>query len=68
MKSLLITAAIIGTVAAALIYLTDDRSFLGTTDEADDVTDAAEDAYTTMNKHLGHVERKTENALNKTFG
>lgn len=63
MKALLITAAIVGAAVAALVfYGADDTTFGGS--GTSDVDDAAEDAYKTMNKHIGRVERKTEEALN----
>lgn len=64
MKSLLLTVAIAGAVAALIIYLADEATFLETNSrKPKDVGDAAEDAYKTMNKHIGRVERKTENSF-----
>jgi hypothetical protein len=65
MKSLLITAAIVGAVAAAIIlYLSDETS----NSAEGEVGDAAEDAYKTMNKHIGRVERQTEKAIDGALG
>jgi hypothetical protein len=66
MKSLIITAVIVSAAAAALIiYLADETTFFETKiREPKDMGDAAEDAYKTMNKHIGRVERNTEKAFN----
>jgi hypothetical protein len=65
MRSLLITAAIVGAVAAAIIlYLSDETS----NSAEGEVGDAAEDAYKTMNKHIGRVERQTEKAIDGALG
>lgn len=67
MKSLLITAAIVGVAAAAIIiYLAEDMS--SESEGLDDVADAASDAYNTMNKHIGRIERKTSDALDTGLG
>ena len=61
MKNIFITAAIVGVAAAALIlyYFRENDA-----DEAlDDISDAAGNAHRTMNKYIGRVERRTENAL-----
>ncbi len=61
MKKAFLAAIITGLVAGAvLLYLTNR-----TPEEkaADDVGDAAEDAYDTMNKHINKVERKTRQVL-----
>jgi hypothetical protein len=70
MKSVLITAVVVGAAIATLLYLTEEtrRTPLSDAeDAADDVEDAAKSAYRTMNKHIGKVERSTERALNGKF-
>ncbi len=62
MKKLLIASLIAGAaVAGLLFYLRDTISEKKT---ADDIGDAAEDAYNTMNKHIGKAERTFDHALN----
>ncbi len=62
MKKLLIASIIAGAaVAGLLFYLRDELSEKKT---ADDIEDAAEDAYNTMNKHIGKTERMFDHALN----
>ena len=66
MKNILIAAAIVGVVAAGvIIYMT---NYAGTSNEledaADDVGDAAKDAWNTMDKNIRKVERKTDPVLN----
>lgn len=58
MKSILITAAAVGTAIAGLIlyYQRKNRP-------ANKVLDAAEDAYHTMNKAIGSVERPMQHAM-----
>lgn len=61
MKKILLAAVLTGAAAAFLImYL--GRSY-NEDKEINDIEDAAEDAYDTMNKHIGKVERATEKAL-----
>ncbi len=61
MKKAFLAALITGLVAGAvLLYLTNRTPEEKT---ADDVEDAAEDAYDTMNEHIGKVEKATEQAL-----
>jgi hypothetical protein len=57
MKNILIAALVAGAAGAALIlYLTYDPR----PSHANDVADAADDAYRTMNRGIGSVERSTE--------
>lgn len=67
MKSLLITAAIVGAAAAALIIYMSDSTTGASLKGSDNVEGAAEDAYDTMNAHLGNLEKETERAFNKVF-
>ena len=62
MKKLLIASIIAGVAVVGLLYYLQDS--LGEKKTADEVGDAAEDAYNTMNKHIGRVERKFDHALN----
>ena len=67
MKGLLITAAIVGAAVTALIFYGTDDTTLAESGTSD-IDEAAEDAYKTMNKHIGRVERKTEEELNNALG
>ncbi len=62
MKKLLIASIIAGVAVAGLLYYLQDS--FGEKKTADDIEDAAEDAYDTMNKHIGKVERHFDHALN----
>lgn len=68
MKSLLITAAIVGAAAAALIIYMSDTNTGASIKGSDNVEGAAEDAYDTMNAHLGNLEKETEKAFDNAFG
>jgi len=62
MKNLVIATVIVGAaVAGLLLYLRDQTGVRG---QINDVEDAADDAYKTMNKHIGKVERTFDHALN----
>jgi len=66
MKNILIAATIVGVVVAGvIIYMT---NYAGTSNEledaADDVGDAAHDAWHTMDRTIHKVERKTDPVLN----
>ena len=66
MKSIFITTIIVGAVLGTLIYYATEtqRTPASRADDAlDDIEDAAGDAYDTMNKHIGRVERTAEKAL-----
>jgi hypothetical protein len=66
MKKILVTAVLVGAAAAALIlYMMDEYS---ETDFLDDVDDASSDAYRTMNRGIGRVERTVEDGFDSTFG
>ena len=61
MKKAFLAAVIVGLVAGAvLLYLTNRTP---EEEAADDIEDAAGDAYDTMNKHINKVEKATEKAL-----
>lgn len=61
MKNVLIAAIVAGVAGAALVlYLSNN---LQPSSEADDIADAADDAYKTMNRSIGSVERGTERAF-----
>ena len=53
MKNLLIFAAIAGLAAAVAIYFVSEAD----KDAFDEIEDAADDAYNTMNSGIGRVER-----------
>lgn len=58
MKKILIAASIVGTTAASMIlYMRRKNRTSG------NIEDAAENANEIMNKHMGKIERKTEQAL-----
>lgn len=62
MKKILIAATVVGAIAGGLfVYM---RNFYAKRDELDNVEDAADDAFHTMNKHIRRVERKTNGILN----
>ena len=59
MRNVLIFAGLAGIAAAVAIYfVTESQKDLG-----DEIEDAADDAYDTMNKHIGKVERKTRKSF-----
>ena len=62
MKKLLIASVIAGAAIAGLLFLL--RDTLVEKKTSDQITDAAEDAYSTMNHHINKVERAFEPALN----
>lgn len=64
MKSVLITALVAGIVVAAALIIADNYE----RDSIDDVGDAAEDAYNTMNKHIRRVERSAGDLLDPALG
>lgn len=65
MKNILIAATIVGIVAAGvIIYLRDYYRTNELEDAAEDVGDAAKNAYNTMDKHIRKIERKTDPVLN----
>ena len=53
MRNVLIFACLAGIAAAVAIYFTNEANKSG----VDEVADAAEDAYDTMNEHIGNAER-----------
>lgn len=59
MKSILITATIVGAVAAGLILYTTRKNKKST----NQIKDAATDAYDTMNAGIGKVERLGQHAM-----
>lgn len=71
MKKLLITALIVGVATAvAIFYVATDSSTIykkRTAGSMDDLEDAADNAFTEMNRHAGRVERKTEDIIDKAF-
>lgn len=62
MKKLFIASLIAGAAVVGLLYYLQDT--FGEKKTADEIGDAAEDTYDTMNKHIGRVERKFDHALN----
>lgn len=65
MKNILIAATIVGIVGAGLIiYLRDYYGKNELENAAEDVGDAAQDAWDTMDKHIRKVERKSDPVLN----
>ena len=58
MKSMLIAAATVGTTIAALILYFERKNR-----NSNRVLDAAKDAYRTMNKGIGKVERPAHHAM-----
>ena len=56
MKTILAVAAVAGIAGAIAIYFFSEANRTA----GDDISDAASDAYDTMNKHIGSVERATE--------
>ena len=59
MKSILITATIVGAVAAGLILYTSNKN----RKPKNQIKDAATDAYDTMNAGIGKVERLGQHAM-----
>ncbi len=65
MKKILVTALLVGAATAALIiYLMDEYD----NDELDNVEDAADGAYTTMNRDIGRAERRAERGFDSVLG
>ena len=63
MKKLFIATIAIGAaIAGLLLYMQSDQYAEKKT--ADDISDAAEDAYDTMNKHIGRAEHAFDHTLN----
>ncbi len=58
MKKILIAASIVGTAAAGFILYMRRRNCL-----SNKIEDAADDANDIMNKHMGRIEKKTEQAF-----
>ena len=62
MKKIIIAATVVGAIAGGLfVYLRNGYERRTTLDDAED---AADDALTTMNKHIRRIERKTNGILN----
>ena len=62
MKKIIIASIIAGAAITGLLFYL--RDTLVEKKTSDQITDAAEDAYQTMNKHIGRVERTFDHALN----
>ncbi|RYY72740.1 MAG: hypothetical protein EOO52_20475 [Gammaproteobacteria bacterium] len=58
MKTMLLSAAIVGTAIAALILYNQQQS-----KPKNRIEDAAKDAYDTMNEAIGSVERPMQHAM-----
>jgi hypothetical protein len=58
MKSMLIAAATIGAAIAGLILYSEKKKR-----PENRISDAAKDAYQTMNQGIGSIERSTHNAI-----
>ena len=59
MKTILAVAAVAGIAGAIAIYFFSEANKTA----GDEIADAAGNAYDTMNKHIGSVERATERAF-----
>ncbi len=66
MKGLLLTALIAGATAALVIYFGEERS--SPERELNDIGDAAEDAFTTMNRNLRKIEGAAGDLLDPALG
>jgi hypothetical protein len=62
MKKIVIASILVGAAVAGLLFYL--RNQLAEKKTSDDVEDAADNAYNTMNKHIGRVERTFDHALN----
>ena len=62
MKKLFIASIIAGVAVISLLYYLQES--FGEKKTADQLKDAADDAYNTMNKHIGKAERTFDHALN----
>jgi hypothetical protein len=59
MKKILIAASVVGAAAAGVMLYVKNKN----AGKPNDPKNALNDAYDTMDKHLQHVERKTEGLL-----
>ena len=66
MKNILLTVGIVGAAIALLIYYAEEQT--SPNREINEVEDAAEDAYNTMNKHIRKVERAAGDLLDPALG
>ena len=66
MKAILITVGIIGAAIALLLYY--EEEYTSPNREINEIEDAAEDAYRTMNKGIRKAERAAGDLLDPALG